>query len=298
MSIRLTTGSRIAETSSKGNQEKWLADGRWYKLDLFGYEGLAETVTSALLAQTNTGALGFRYVTYRMERLEVHDHTRNGCSSANFLRPGEAILPLAELLRKGVGPDWQTAVNRLPNLQSRLAWLVEQVERLTGLDRFGTYLTLLFEVDMLFGNEDRHLNNFGLLRNSETLEWLGFAPIYDSGSSLGYDKVASQIRSEREVGCKPFKNHHAEQIKLVSDFSWIDFGRLSDVKDLIIETLTADGAEEYMDAGRIEAITESVERRIRNLSELAMKQTAYPTASTEDDVEEDIAEDYTPKMTL
>ena len=41
MSIRLTTGSRIAETSSKGNQEKWLADGRWYKLDLFGYEGLA-----------------------------------------------------------------------------------------------------------------------------------------------------------------------------------------------------------------------------------------------------------------
>ena len=46
------------------------------------------------------------------------------------------------------------------------------------------------------------------------------------------------------------------------------------------------------------AITESVERRIRNLSELAMKQTAYPTASTEDDVEEDIAEDYTPKMTL
>ena len=116
--------------------------------------------------------------------------------------------------------------------------------------------------------------------------------------SLGYDKVASQIRSEREVGCKPFKNHHAEQIKLVSDFSWIDFGRLSDVKDLIIETLTADGAEEYMDAGRIEAITESVERRIRNLSELAMKQTAYPTASTEDDVEEDIAEDYTPKMTL
>ena len=145
MSIRLTTGSRIAETSSKGNQEKWLADGRWYKLDLFGYEGLAEAVTSALLAQTNTDALGFHYVTYRMERMEVHGHIRNGCSSANFLRQGEAILTLAELLRKGVGPDWQTAVNRLPNLQSRLAWLVEQVERLTGLDRFGTYLTLLFD---------------------------------------------------------------------------------------------------------------------------------------------------------
>ena len=88
MSIRLTTGSRIAETSSKGNQEKWLADGRWYKLDLFGYEGLAEAVTSALLAQTNTDALGFHYVTYRMERMEVHGHIRNGCSSANFSTSG------------------------------------------------------------------------------------------------------------------------------------------------------------------------------------------------------------------
>ena len=53
MAIKLTTGNRIAETSSKGNQEKWREDGRWYKLDLFGYEGLAETVTSALLAKTN-----------------------------------------------------------------------------------------------------------------------------------------------------------------------------------------------------------------------------------------------------
>ena len=42
--IRLTTGTRIAETSSKGNQEKWRENDRWYKLDFFGYEELAETV--------------------------------------------------------------------------------------------------------------------------------------------------------------------------------------------------------------------------------------------------------------
>ena len=72
MSIRLTTKSRVAVTSSKGNQEKWLENGRWCKLDQFGYEGLAETVTSSLLAKTNVDLLGFRYVTYRTERLEVH----------------------------------------------------------------------------------------------------------------------------------------------------------------------------------------------------------------------------------
>lgn len=57
MEIKLSTGNRIAETSSKGNQEKWLENGRWYKLDLFGYEGLAETVSSALLEKTNVEEL-------------------------------------------------------------------------------------------------------------------------------------------------------------------------------------------------------------------------------------------------
>ena len=53
MTIKLVTDQKVAETSSKGNQEKWLDDGRWYKLDQFGYESLAETFTSLLLARSN-----------------------------------------------------------------------------------------------------------------------------------------------------------------------------------------------------------------------------------------------------
>ncbi len=171
MPIKLTTGGRIAETSSKGNQEKWRENGRWYKLDLFGYEGLAETVLSTLLRQTNVEALGFRYVPYRMERLEVHRRVRSGCSSPDFLQPGESILTLADLFRKGVGPNWQAAATRQPNLAGKVRWMVEQTIRLTGLQRFGVYLTLLFEADMLFGNEDRHLNNIAVLRRGEGFDY-------------------------------------------------------------------------------------------------------------------------------
>ena len=49
MSIHFVTNERIAETSSKGNQEKWVEGNRWYKLDQFGYEALAETMISQLL---------------------------------------------------------------------------------------------------------------------------------------------------------------------------------------------------------------------------------------------------------
>lgn len=33
-------------------------------------------------------------------------------------------------------------------------------------------------------NEDRHLNNFGIIRDVNSLEWISVAPIYDNGESL------------------------------------------------------------------------------------------------------------------
>ena len=131
------------------------------------------------------------------------------------------------------------------------------------------FLDRMIVLDYIIANEDRHLNNFGVLRHAETLEWLRFAPIYDSGSSLGYDKMPRQMRLEKEILCKPFKKTHAEQIQLVSDFSWIDFEQLADVDDLIESTLTAEGAEEYMDEIRIQAIIDATEHRIGKLAQLA-----------------------------
>lgn len=181
MPIHLTAENRIAETSSKGNQEKWREGDRWYKLDLFGYEGLAETVTSSLLQKTNVADLGFRFVPYQMEQLEVHRRLRTGCSSPNFRREGEAILTLADLFRKGIGPHRQDQIARQPNLAEKVRWIAEQTTQLTGLSRFGQYLALLFEADMLFGNEDRHLNNIAVLRRGEDFD---YCPLFDFGAGL------------------------------------------------------------------------------------------------------------------
>ena len=43
--------------------------------------------------------------------------------------------------------------------------------------------------DLLIGNHDRHLSNFGYLRDPDTFEVIGFAPLYDSGSSLGWNRI-------------------------------------------------------------------------------------------------------------
>lgn len=158
------------------------------------------------------------------------------------------------------------------------------------------FLDRMMTLDYIIANEDRHLNNFGVLRNPETLEWVGMAPIYDSGSSLGYDKVSAQIRNGREITCKPFKNHHEEQLKLVSSFDWIDFSKLLDIKHLILEVLSAEEAKDYMDTSRIQAISESAEKRVYQLEQMVLTNQIKQSISTNDDVEKDIAASYIPKM--
>ena len=79
MTVRLVSNEKIAETSSKGNQEKWFDHGRWYKLDQFGYEALTETFTSMILEQSNIERdTPFQFARYRMERRNpVPDLTPN-----------------------------------------------------------------------------------------------------------------------------------------------------------------------------------------------------------------------------
>lgn len=156
-------------------------------------------------------------------------------------------------------------------------------------------LDKMIVLDYLIANEDRHLNNFGLLRNAETLEWLGFAPVFDSGSSLGYDKLNAEIRANKNITCKPFKKRHEEQLKLVSDFGWIKTNCLADLGKIVEEVFSDARVAEFIDESRVQAITESVQRRVAYLEEFINAQVPAED-STEGDVEENIAEDYLPKM--
>ena len=83
----------------------------------------------------------------------------------------------------------------------------------------------------------------------------------------------------------------------MSDFSWIDFDVLADVPYMILKVFADEDIVEFVDNQRAVAIAESVRKRIGELQEIAMENT--PLEDTiEGDVEEDVAEDYTPKMNM
>ena len=109
------------------------------------------------------GTTPFQFVRYRMERLHVHGRDRTGCSSESFLMPGQAIVTLSHLFRQHLSHPLKEELARLSSDKKRIAYLAEETAAITGLQEFPEYLTLLFEIDSLVLNDDRHLNNIAAI---------------------------------------------------------------------------------------------------------------------------------------
>lgn len=218
MMIKLVSNEKIAETSSKGNQEKWLENGRWYKLDQFGYEALAETFTSILLEHSNIEAkTPFRFTRYQMERIHVHGRDRTGCSSENFLKPGQSIITLSHLFRQHLGFPLKNKLERLTSDKKRIAYLAEETAEITGLEKFPEYLALLFEIDSLVLNDDRHLNNIAVLEENGKYD---YCPIFDQGAGLLSNVQISPMDIEptgliRNLRARPFNTTFNRQLHTV-----------------------------------------------------------------------------------
>lgn len=135
-----------------------------------------------------------------------------------------------------------------------------------GMKEFMNYM-LVF--DFLMANTDRHFGNFGAIRNVETLEWIGPAPVFDSGTSLWHDKLTRAINHPSgEVETKPFYANASRQMELVSDFSWIPFEALGNLKDDIMDIFQP---TEFMDEQRIEVLAGAVNSRVEHLQTMEME---------------------------
>lgn len=127
----------------------------------------------------------------------------------------------------------------------------------------------MYILDFLIMNEDRHLNNFGIIRDVNTLKWLDVAPIFDNGQSLKieyYDEEELHISGEGQLfyEIKPFD----EIIKVVKDINRIDLSKLDGIvewfDDLLHEYQSLIG---YSDV-RINKLCILLSRQINKLKQL------------------------------
>ncbi len=156
-----------------------------------------------------------------------------------------------------------------------------------GIPDMADSLDQMMVLDYLIANEDRHQNNFGVVRNAETLEWMGAAPVYDSGSSLWFTKPPALINAGAKIPCKPFKSDHEEQIKLVQRFDWLDLNALYDIDEELRELVRN---SIFIDTTRCDALCFALRRRVEMLTELVnSRSTQFFVDDVRSDVTENIA---------
>ncbi len=262
----------------------WTCDGnlrkRWAILDgkrclvKAGSGPFQQQPFNEVIASKMADRLGIPHIPYTL----LWDDGISYSVCEDFVTPGTELIPAWRVMQTQK-KDNQTSVHQhYRNCCEKL-----------GVPGSTHALDQMMVLDYLIANEDRHFNNFGLLRNPDTLEWLGPAPIYDSGSSLGYDKLTPQIRSGRNITCKPFKRTHQDQLRLVTSFDWLDLSKLNGVDQDIREVFA--GAEEFINKERVEAIVALVNQRIQMLETFILTQQPQED-STENDVERNVAAEY------
>lgn len=127
----------------------------------------------------------------------------------------------------------------------------------------------MYILDYLIMNEDRHLNNFGIIRDVNTLKWISVAPIFDNGMSLNvpyYNEdeviIAGEGRLFYEV--KPFD----EIIKVVKDIKRIDLSKLDGVVEWFDDLLHEYQNITHMSDKRIHLLCVLLNRQINKLKKL------------------------------
>jgi hypothetical protein len=127
----------------------------------------------------------------------------------------------------------------------------------------------MFLVDYIVMNIDRHMKNFGIIRNVENLKWQRVTPIFDTGECMECNKLLNEINFV-DGKCKFFSNtnkNFSDLLKYINisryNFSKLD-GLPEEFKKKLIEY------KEYTDMSeeRIEKLYNGLQYRISSLKNI------------------------------
>lgn len=135
--------------------------------------------------------LGFDYCNYIVDWYTIKQDEVIVSKCENFINQNEEIISAYDVLhsskKENTINDYEHYVRILEN---------------HGILAARKKITEMFVVDYLTMNVDRHLKNFGIIRNVETLKWERVTPIFDTGQSMCCDEYTQNM--DFTHGCGKF----------------------------------------------------------------------------------------------
>ncbi|MCR4940409.1 MAG: HipA domain-containing protein [Treponemataceae bacterium] len=222
-SLNKNSSSYSPDNSTNGELSK-----RWFKKDGINYLEKAGTGTeqqeplNEVLASEICRRLDIPYVPYY---LTIRDD-KYFCYCPDMVDQSTEMVPMDALyedlhLIDGKFYDYNQLIKRcqdmnIPNAEENL-------------------LKILL-LDYIIANIDRHSYNISFLRDSNTLQWKGLAPVYDSGKSMFLNQLDFEMEmlSSSQIAAKPFYQTQTLQINKLPLYKiapYINLDKLVGIED-------------------------------------------------------------------
>ena len=196
--------------------------------------------------------LGFEYCNYDVDVLDKGIVSKCEC----FISENEEIITANDIYFS------EQKDNNTSDLEHYIRILEEK-----GIKNARTDFENMLIIDYLVMNIDRHMKNYGIIRNVNTLEWKRLTPIFDTGESMQNHKNISEMNFKDDVG-KLFTNTNKKfstYLNLIKNLERIDISKLkeipSELENMLINYKNIIGMEEE----RIHKIVAGLKYRIESI---------------------------------
>lgn len=168
------------------------------------------------------------YTHYSLINISSDNQNIIGCECPNFTDIDTEFIPAIDIVES----------TKKPNDLSWYEFYIKLCES-NGVD-LRYFMEYQILTDFVISNSDRHLNNFGVLRNSDTLQWLRPAPIFDSGNSMFYKSQYIPIdKALLKLDVTSFLSKEVQLLRYVTNRGLIDISKLPST-DYVYSLLSKD----------------------------------------------------------
>ena len=218
-------------------RKTWIIDHKTRYLLKTGLGSEVLQPFNEVLASMISERLGFRHTTYTISVFSYKVVSKCAC----FVTKDTEFIPAYQVLNNTDKTNTYTTYIKI--LEDN------------GISDAQKKVDDMFILDFLMLNNDRHLNNFGVIRDVNTLKWVDVAPLFDTGNSLNlldYDNDEIMIEGSGRFFYDIDSFDHI--IRHVTDIKRIDIKKLDGVVDEFADLL-----HEY------QYLTKMSDRRINRL---------------------------------
>ena len=241
-----TTDGMLKKTWIIENGKRYLLKG--------GYKNDILQPFNEVLASSICKRLGFNHVEYNIDIVKEKVVSKCVCLTTKDTE----IIPAYQIIHS------EKKNKNIIDYENYIKILEEQ-----GIKDARIKLENMYILDFLIMNEDRHLNNFGIIRDVNTLKWLDVCPIFDNGQSLNitdYNEEEVIISGQGRLFYEVMS--FDDIIKVVKDIKRIDISKLNGVVEEFDELLHKYQYITNMSDTRINRLCTLLNRQINKLKEI------------------------------